>query len=110
MRFGTMDRRIAIKRATLTTNAYGERVETWATLATVWAEIQYKEGSGKESIQSEQIYTSQPVEFIIRYSSDVASIRPSDRVAYNSDNYQIEAIQEIGRREGLRIVTTLRGE
>jgi len=105
-----MDRRITLQRATLAANAYGERAETWGTLATVWAEIQYKEGSGREAVQSDQLYSRQPVHFIIRYSSDVASIRPSDRVAYNSDNYQIEAIQEIGRREGLRIVTTLRGE
>ena len=105
-----MDRRIGIQRATLTANAYGERAETWATLATVWAEIQYKEGSGREAVQSDQLYSSQPVHFIIRYSSDVSDIRPSDRVSYNGDTYQIEGIQEIGRREGFRIVTTLRGE
>ena len=110
MKFGQMDRRIVLQRATLATNAYGERVETWGTLATVWAQIQYKEGSGKEAVQSDQLFSSQPVHFIIRYSTDVSSIRPSDRVSYNGDTYQIEGIQEIGRAEGLRIVTTLRGE
>lgn len=110
MKFGQMDRRITLQRATLATNAYGERVETWGTLATVWAQIQYKEGSGKEAVQSDQLFSSQPVHFIIRYSTDVSSIRPSDRVSYNGDTYQIEGIQEIGRSEGLRIVTTLRGE
>lgn len=110
MKFGQMDRRITLQRATLATNAYGERVETWGTLATVWAQIQYKEGSGKEAVQSDQVFSSQPVHFIIRYSTDVSSIRPSDRVSYKGDTYQIEGIQEIGRAEGLRIVTTLRGE
>jgi len=110
MKFGQMDRRIVLQRATLATNAYGERVETWGTLATVWAQIQYKEGSGKEAVQSDQLFSSQPVHFIIRYSTDVSGIRPSDRVSYNGDTYQIEGIQEIGRAEGLRIVTTLRGE
>jgi len=104
-----MDRRIAIQRATLTVNAYGERAESWVTIATVWAEIQYKT-SGTESIQSDQIFSEQRLNFIIRYSSDVSDLKPSDRVSYNSDTYQIEAIQEIGRQEGLRIVTTLRGE
>ena len=110
MKFGQMDRRITLQRATLATNAYGERVETWGTLATVWAQVQYKEGSGKEAVQSDQLFSSQPVHFIIRYSTDVSSIRPSDRVSYNGDTYQIEGIQEIGRAEGLRIFTTLRGE
>lgn len=105
-----MDRRIAIQRATLTTNAYGERAESWATIATVWAEVQYKEGSGSESIQSNQIQSKQPVHFVIRYSTDVSGIKPSDRVSYNSQTYQIEGVQEIGRQEGLRIVTSLRGK
>lgn len=104
-----MDRRIGIQRATLTANAYGERAETWATLATVWAEVQYKVGGG-ESVQSDQVFSEQRVHFIIRYSSDVSDIRPSDRIKYNGNNYQIEGVQEIGRAEGLRIVTTLRGE
>lgn len=104
-----MDRRIGIQRATLTANAYGERAETWATLATVWAEVQYKVGGG-ESVQSDQVFSEQRVHFIIRYSSDVSDIRPSDRIKYNGNNYQIEGVQEIGRGEGLRIVTTLRGE
>jgi SPP1 family predicted phage head-tail adaptor len=109
MRFGTMDRRITIQRATLSANAYGERAETWGTLATVWAEVQYKVGGG-ESLQSDQVFSEQRVHFIIRYSSDVSSVKPSDRVSYNGSSYQIEGVQEIGRGEGLRIVTTLRGE
>jgi SPP1 family predicted phage head-tail adaptor len=109
MRFGSMDSRVAIQRATLTVNAYGERAESWATIATVWAEVQYKVGGG-ESIQSDQVMSKQPIHFIIRYSSDVSDLKPSDRVSYKSNVYQIEGIQEIGRQEGLRIVTTLRGE
>ena len=105
-----MDRRIVIERAALTTNTYGERAETWGTYATVWAEISYKFGSGTESIQSDQILTKQPVSFIIRYSATTAGVIPTDRVSYGGDLYQIEAIQEIGRAEGLRVVTTLRGE
>jgi len=110
MRFGKMDRRIVIERAALTTNQYGERAEAWATYATVWAEVSYKYGSGTESIQSDQILTKQPVSFTIRFSADVSGVIPSDRVSYDGNYYQIEALQEIGRREGLRIVTTLRGE
>ena len=109
MKIGKLDRRITIQRATLTLNDYGERAETWGTLATVWAEVQYKVGGG-ESLQSDQVFSEQRVHFIIRYSSDVSSVRPSDRVSYNGNIYQIEGVQEIGRGEGFRIVTTLRGE
>jgi len=37
-------------------------------------------------------------------------VKPSDRVSYNGNIYQIEGVQEIGRQEGFRIVTSLRGE
>ena len=109
MKIGKLDRRITIERATLTLNDYGERAETWTTLATVWAEISYR-GGGNESIQSDQVYAVQRVRFIIRYSSTVSDVRPSDRVSYNGQLYQIEAVQEIGREQGLRLVTTSTGE
>ena len=104
-----MDRRITIQRATLSANPYGERAETWGTLATVWAQVQYRVGGG-ESLQSDQVFSEQRVNFIVRYSSDVSSVKPSDRINYNSDIYEIERVQEIGRNEGFRIITTLRGE
>ena len=104
-----MDRRIGIERATLTTNAYGERVETWGALATVWADVTYRVG-GSESIQSEQIFSEQRVNFTIRYSNTLSNLKTSDRVTYNNEIYQIEGVQEIGRNEGIRLITTLRGE
>lgn len=110
MKIGKLDRRITIERATLTVNDYGERAETWTTLATVWAEVNYRPGSGSETIQSDQIYAVQRVRFVIRYSSTVSGVRPSDRVSYAGQYYQIEAVQEIGREEGLRLVTTSTGE
>jgi len=39
MRIGKSDRRITVERYTTSTNAYGERVQTWSTLLTVWAEL-----------------------------------------------------------------------
>jgi hypothetical protein len=38
----------------------------------------------------------------------VAGVTPKDRVTYNSKAYNIEAIQEIGRNEGLRLTCTIR--
>lgn len=108
MKFGRMDSRIVIERATLTTNAYGERTQAWTTLAVVWADVIFREGSGSEQLQSLQLMSKQPVHFIIRYSTTVAGVTPKDRVTYNSKAYNIEAIQEIGRNEGLRLTCTIR--
>jgi SPP1 family predicted phage head-tail adaptor len=108
MKFGRMDARITIQRATVVTNDYGERVPTWATLATVWADVIWREGSGAERIASDQILSKQPVHFLIRYSTTVSSVSAKDRVSYGSKSYEIETIQEIGRNDGLRLTCTLR--
>lgn len=108
MKFGRMDARITIQRATMTANAYGEPVPTWATLATVWADVVWREGSGAERIASEQVTSKQPVHFIIRYSTTVASVSAKDQVVYNGKTYEVEAVQEIGRNEGLRLTSTIR--
>jgi SPP1 family predicted phage head-tail adaptor len=108
MKFGRMDSRIAIERTTTTTNAYGERTNTWGTLATVWADVIYRDGSGSETIQSAQVLSKQPVHFLIRYSTTVADVSPKDRVSYNSKLYNIEAVQEVGRNDGLRLTCTIR--
>ena len=44
MKFGRADRRIALQASTLTTNAYGQRVASWTTYATVWAQLTYTGG------------------------------------------------------------------
>ena len=108
MKFGRMDARITIQRATVVTNDYGESVPTWATLATVWADVIWREGSGAERIASDQILSKQPVHFLIRYSTTVSSVSAKDRVAYGGKSYEIETIQEIGRNDGLRLTCTLR--
>jgi head-tail adaptor len=52
--------------------------------------------------------SKQPVHFVIRYGTGWADVNPKDRVSYNSKLYNIEAVQEIGRNEGLRLTCTIR--
>ena len=108
MKFGRMDSRITMQRATEVIDDYGQRQFTWTTLATVWADVIYRDGSGQESLASLQITSKQPVHFVIRYGSGWADVNPKDRVSYNSKLYNIEAVQEIGRNEGLRLTCTIR--
>ena len=42
----------------------------------------------------------------IRYKSDVSVL---DRIEYDGQYYDIESIETIGRRCGLRLITTKRG-
>lgn len=108
MKAGDLDRRIAIERATETQDDFGEPIQTWATLATVWA--------SKEDIRDTERFMAQQVgaevttRFQIRYSATVASVNPKDRVVYDGRVYDIAGVKEIGRREGLEITAVARAD
>jgi SPP1 family predicted phage head-tail adaptor len=95
MQLGDLDRRIVIEQYTTTTDAYGQRVESWTTFATVWAKIMY-EGGG-EDFEAEQKTANRIVKFLIRY----ASVTEKMRVSYASAYYDIENIEEVGRKNYL---------
>lgn len=78
---------------------------------------------GEERFSGEQIVGNEQIEFWVRYSSEVANLSPLDRVIHPalSENspedepgtrriYNILAVHEIGRREGLQIITERRAD
>lgn len=106
MNIGSLDRRIDIQRASIVVNDYGERTVSWSSAAVVWAAIERKD-SASERNSGEQTISLQSVVFRVRWSSTVNGYDMSNRIVYGSKNYKIIAIQEIGRRDQLRIVTEL---
>lgn len=116
MRAGTLDRKISIERRTDTRDDHGQPIPTWTRIGlTRWSSVAPVQGS--ESFVSDQFVARQQTEFVVRYSSDLASLSPLDRVIYpvtttpaDSEIYDIVAVHEIGRRQGLRIVTARRSE
>lgn len=99
MRSGRLDRRLTLQRRTLTENDYGEPVETWTTLATVWAEkIPVR---GAERYASMQTVAEVEERFKIRYRK---GLTPLDRVVCDGITYDVLGVLEIGRREGWEIL------
>lgn len=103
MQAGKLDRRVIIQQTTQSADASGERVDSWSTLATVWAGITYNPGD--EKIEGQQITASQKIVWEIRYRSDVTE---NMRISWNSKYYYITSIEEIGRQDGLRLTTEVR--
>ncbi len=105
MRSGRLDRRLTLQRRTLTENDYGEAVETWTDLATVWAEkIPVR---GFERYASMQTVAEVEERFKIRYRKDIT---PLDRVVCAGITYDVLGVLEIGRREGWEILAKGRAE
>ena len=105
MRSGRLDRRLTLQRKTATENDYGEPVETWTTLATVWAEkIPVR---GFERYAAMQTVAEVDTRFKIRYRTDIS---PLDRVVCAGTTYDVQGVLEIGRREGWEILARGRAE
>lgn len=102
---GRLDRRITIERASVTTDEYGGPVETWATLATVWAEV--LPISDGERWRAAEVAATVTHRFRIRWG---VGVEATDRISYDGKAFEISNVKEIGRREGQEITAQARGE
>jgi head-tail adaptor len=114
MRAGRLDRFIDIQSQTATTSDSGEQILTWENFVSRRA-ASITPVQGSERFINPQVAAQDQIEFRIRYFADVADLSPRDRIIYPAADgspgdpdprhvYNILAVNEIGRREGLRIV------
>jgi len=107
MRIGKLDRKITIKFLSKSQNDFGEAVASYGSDFTTWARIDYKITGANENEEDNLIKSVQRVNFLIRYCTNVASITSADRVVYNSQNYDIETVIELGRNTSLKLMCKL---
>lgn len=91
MKFGRMRDVIEIQRKTVTRGELGEQVSSWATLAKVFAEVNFDMGSESPRRQTEGEFES-PANFVIRYRND---IRSSDRILFRAKIYSIDGMRAV---------------
>ena len=98
---GGLNRRATLQRATVTFDSFGGEVETWGTLASVW--VNRRDASAGESYKAQEVGSQISTRFTIRYSSDVASLNPRDRLQYAGQVYQITGVRETKRNRLLEV-------
>lgn len=98
VRIGDLDRRVSIETNTPTQDEFGEEIASWAEIAngSVWAKIET--GRGRQRFITDHELNSHTIVFKIRHRTDIDT---EDRIVYNSENYDIQAIEEINRNEAL---------
>lgn len=69
MEAGNLRHRITIQKPGMTRNAYNQPVDTWDTVATVWAAVEPLRG--REFYAAQQINAEATVRVRIRYRADV---------------------------------------
>lgn len=108
MQSAKLDRKITLRRAVAAQNEYGEEITTWADLATVWASR--RRASSRETLAAAEVSAAITDVFEIRYDSAWADLSPMDRLVFEGRGHDIVSVDEIGRREGLRIAAIARAE
>ena len=103
MRAGELDRLIVIETPTEGQDDYGGRALTWVTFATVWAKV--TPTRGRETVAADQVVAQADTVFRIYWLSGLTT---KMRVSYDGQLYDIAHLAEIGRREGLDLMATLR--
>lgn len=104
MRAGDLDRRITLQKRTEQQDTYGQPIITWVPIATVWAQMQQQ--SGREFMAGAIPVSERRVVFRMRHRSDITVL---DRVTHDGDEFDVNEVRELGRREGLELHTTARG-
>lgn len=103
MRSGDLDRSIQIQSNTPTQAEDGEEVDVWATITKGTCRAKIEQGRGRQRFINDHELNTHTIVFKIRHRTDFDT---EDRIVYDSENYDIEAIAEIGRGEGLFVGAT----
>lgn len=104
------DRRIGLdKRSPETIDGFGEAIPTWAAIGTRWAMVSpVKDGERFANAEATATITHR---FLIRWDQALwRVIDPTCRVRFDGFVYDIVAIKEVGRRDGIEISATARAE
>ena len=100
---GPLDRRIVIERSVNIIVPPGDQVEDWREFARRWAS--FRTQGGREFLAADAERTEERAVFTIRY---LDGLTLADRVVYRGRIYDIEAVNEIGHREGQQLMTVAR--
>lgn len=87
---GALNRRLTFEANTPSRDALGQPIESWSTLATVWAAIDY--GNGGEKIENDREIHTSKITFTVRYRADVSV---KNRILFEGEYYDIRDIREV---------------
>lgn len=93
MRAGRLRKRVSIQQPVQAVNAYGERIVTWSTVATVWAAVEPLRG--REMFDAEQVQAEISHRVILRYRSGLDS---TYRLLLASRVLQIQTVIDVDER------------
>ncbi|WP_379921729.1 phage head closure protein [Erythrobacter sp. R86502] len=93
---GALNRRVRIETPQTTSNAFGEQVKTWSTVANVWAQKQTL--TVKDVNRQQGLSAQAEARFLIRYRDGLNSTM---RLVYRNEVFHITGIDDYSDSQGL---------
>ena len=92
---GRLDKRITIQRRSATLDAYGQEINAWSDIATVWANI--KPVGGRERLRGMMVEGFLTHTVMVRYSAQLMPPKQADawRIVYGSRVFNITAAMDV---------------
>ena len=107
MRAGLMRNRVTVEGLTVTqSTSSGEELETWATVATEWMQVEPMAGS--EFFRSDATMERQPVMFKRRHRSGLMLDEKTHRLVWRGETYDVESVSDTGGRERMDEIVGVR--
>lgn len=100
-----LNRKITIQKSTVSKNDIGTVEDTWEDYKYAWANVYVRGGDTSYLNGQELPYTT--TEFTIRYDE---AMNYNYRIKFKNDYYKILHVEEMGRKEGLKIRTIIFNE
>lgn len=95
MNIGRFDKRITIQSRSATLDAYGQEIDSWSDVASVWANV--KPISGTEKLKAMQVDSILTHTVAVRYNETFMPPRKVDawRIVYNDRIFNITAAMDL---------------
>lgn len=103
MNIGRMDRKVVVEKRDTNVDTFGQHIETWRERFKAW-------GMKRDDFANERVEAGQVVEvtrttWTMRYDK---RLKHTDRIVYGSEHYYVLGIVELGRKEGMKVLTEKR--
>lgn len=98
MRAGKLDRVVMLQHRTETVNGAGTVTDTWATFATLRAEL-----VNLAAIEADTAFGEAETSSLVLRTRYTAGVSTGDRAVIAGEAFDIKAVLEIGRRRGLEL-------
>lgn len=96
MQAGQLRHRVTIQQNTPSRDTYGEEIESWSALATVWAAVEPLAGTERYAADGAQTLATVDTRIRIRYWS---GITPGMRVLFGARTFDIQAVIHLEERQ-----------